>query len=66
MQILDSFRSDPEKMSELAYRLDQKLLLRKGTSYSPLQWLDNVNRMITSKLDEFSNSFTFVSNNSKP
>jgi hypothetical protein len=51
MQILDSFRRDADKMSQLAYRLDQKLLMRKGVSYSPLYWFNNVNRMITSKLD---------------
>lgn len=66
MQILDSFRNDANKMSELAYRLDQKLLMRKETNFSPLYWFNNVNRMITNKLDQFSKSFTLTSNHSKP
>jgi len=65
MQILDSFRNDANKMSELAYRLDQKLLMRKEMNYSPLYWFNNVNRMITNKLDEFSKSFTETTNHSK-
>jgi hypothetical protein len=57
LQLLDSFRSDSQKMHELSHRLEQKILIKDSMLSTPLKWLTNLNRMIDNKVHELTDNF---------